>query len=82
MTPTKRKRLYIESGKILPGDSLMISGKHALYSRPNSRILSTRSRNRPQQPALVIGLDEHLEWAMIMLSDGGLHWIKLHTDVT
>jgi hypothetical protein len=83
MTPTKRRRLYIEAKKPQPGDVIVLGwgdGSAAmitLWEKPfhNSRAKRFTSRG---DEALLLGLNEHLDYALVMLHRSGkLGWVKL-----
>jgi hypothetical protein len=79
MTSTKRRRLYIEAGRPLPGDLVTFS--------PLAGMFATTQGGKPVDMSLgnasygmVIGLDEFLERAIVLVHRQGrthLGWVRV-----
>lgn len=79
MTPTKRKRLYVEAGRPYPGDHVKFYNGTVLYvsPKPSSRSLCTLGS---ASIGLVLGTDEFLEWLLVLVNRQGtmrLGWIEI-----
>jgi hypothetical protein len=83
MTPTKRRRLYIEAKKPQPGDVVVLgwgdglAAMITLWDAPGHPHRSKGFHSRGEE-ALLLGLNEHLDYAFVMLHQSGkLGWIKM-----
>jgi len=77
MTPSKRKRLYMEAGHPHPGDLVALKRGHAFRTLPQARGSILRY-SRENEVALVLGLDRFLEDMLLLtLGSDTLGWYDI-----
>jgi signal peptidase I len=76
---TKRRRVYLEGGKPLPGDVVRFEG-YVLFHR-DPTVYSPRVRSGDSKVlATVVGIDKRMEWALVwVVGDDQLQlgWVKI-----
>lgn len=75
MTPTKRKRLYLECEMPKPGDMILLKGVNEFRTSANVFQSHHIRKTKMNELALVMGLNKWLDWMLVLSSAGTLGWL-------